>query len=394
MLLAGAVWLLGGSLLLSAKPEMPPSSPVQSRDMDERISGCWESVYNVSNSAEKSRVPSIAVTSAGRVHIVWEEGRYLYHAYWNGNSWSDRRRITIGEQPTLAIDHNDVPHLVFVNEFRGNYEIYYSQWNGISWTLPRNVSSTSGVSAIPDVAIDSRNTLHVVWADNSPGYNVIYYGRWTGTFWINRPIPNARGSVPAIAIGADDLIHVVWQDRDILQDPYEIYHSQYDDITWTLPENLSDSENHSTIPDIQVSPDGLAHVTWEERVEEQDYIFYCGGQSFLWSNQEPVSGGETSAYLPAITVDAYGFIHLAWDASDHLAYRWHLDLVSPWVAARCIAENGQGVADVALAAGPDGAIHAAWAERMSDTVWDIFYAAQPSVFRFPLQLPLIVRTGF
>ena len=390
ILLAGVVWLLGGSLLLSANPYKLATNNARTIT-DTLLDPCWGERHIVATTAENSRLPTIAVGPTDHVHIVWEEGRYLFHSYWNGNKWSIPWRVTIGEQPKLAIDRNGTPHLVFVNEFRGKYEVYYCQWTGTTWSLPRNVSSTSGVSAIPDIAIDSRNTLHVVWTDNSPGYNVIYHGFWTGTFWINRPIPHARGSVPAIAIGDDDLLHVVWQDRNTIFDPYEIYHVQWDGVDWSLPENLSDSDNHSTIPDVQVTPNGITHVTWEERVGDQEQIYYCGGTSFLWSIQEAVSTGSANAYLPTMAVDAFGFVHLAWDASDYLAHRWHLGLPYPWMRTQCIAENAQGIADVALAAGPDGSIHAAWAERVSESNWDIVYGRQPSVFQHQRQIPLLLR---
>lgn len=350
----------------------------------------WEPPVNISNTPGESRAPALAVDSRGVIHVVWEEGQYLYHSYRAGATWSTPRRIFVGEQPALAIDHNDVPYLIYVNEFRGNYEIYFCQWTGSYWTLPRNVSQTSGVSAIPDVAVDRFNTLYVVWTDNSPGYNVIYYGQWTGVFWINRPIPQAKGSVASIAIGGDDLIHVVWQSRDSIEEPYEIYHAQWDGQAWSLPENLSDSQNHSTIPDIAVSADGVAHVVWEERINDTDYIYYCGNRSLSWSVQEMISEGPGNAYLPSVTVDAYGFPHVAWDASDRLAYRWRISLSSPWSALNYIARNGQGIADVALYAQGER-LHAVWAERAADTNWDIYYSSQPTVFVHRVKLPLVMR---
>lgn len=349
----------------------------------------WRPPQNVSLTSGESRVPTVAVDSQGQVHIVWEEGRYVYHSYWNGSGWSFPWRITVGEQPQIAIDNNDVPHLVFVNEFRGNYEIYYCQWTGSSWTLPRNVSSTSGVSAIPDIAIDSRNTLHVVWTDNSPGYNVIYYGQWTGIYWINRPIRNARGSVSSAAVGPDDLLHVVWQDREDLESPYEVYHVQWDGDSWSLPENLSDSPNQSTIPSAQVDGDGQVHVTWEERIDGQDRIYYCSGQSFLWSMQEQVSDGVGDAYLPSIAVDMYGFPHLAWDEQQQIAYRWRAALAQPWLNMNHIAENAAGIADVDLYSRGQ-AIHAVWAERTSEDNWEIYYSWLDSAFHYPIRLPLVM----
>lgn len=383
-LLVGGICLLGMTGLLSvaragwaSAQAVPPATG-------------WPVRQNVSQTVGESRVPAIAVDRRGYVHIVWEEGRYLYHSYWDLVQWSIPWRVTVGEQPSLAIDSNNVPHLLFVNEFRGKYQIYYCQWTGGFWSLPRNISNTSGVSAIPDIAIDSKNTLHFVWTDNSPGYNVIYHGRWTGMFSINMPIPQARGSVASLAIGGDDILHVVWQDRDSLDEPYEVYHTQYAGGSWSLPENLSDSDNPSTIPDIAVDRDGLAHITWEERVDSRDQVYYAGGRSFFWSLQEAVSNGSGDAYLPSIAVDGRGFSHIAWDQADQLYYRRRLALTLPWLGQQLVSESATGVADVVLAAGPDGAIHAAWAEQLPDGNWEIMYGASEPEFRYRGTLPLIV----
>ena len=174
LLLLGAIWLLVTGLpFSSAGMNLKPSATASGRydSSVEPLAGIWSAPANISNSeGEESRAPSLAVDSAGVVHVVWEEGRYLYHSYCQSETWSVKRRVATGEQPAIAVDRNNVMHLVFMNEFRGNYEIYYCQWAGSSWSLPRNVSSTSGVSANPDIAIDSHNTVYVTWTDNSPGY--------------------------------------------------------------------------------------------------------------------------------------------------------------------------------------------------------------------------------
>jgi len=323
------------------------------------------------------------------VHIVWEEGRYIYHRYGSGDTWSPLLRVATGERPAIAIDHNDVVHLVFVNEFRNNYEIYHCQWTGVSWTLPRNVSSTSGVSSIPDIAIDSHNTVHVTWTDNSPGYNVIYHGLWTGTFWINRPIPNARGSVSAIAIGGDDVVHVVWQDRESFTDPYEIYHAERNGAEWIVAVNISDSPDESTIPDLAVGRDGLTHVIWEERVEGRYQIYYCRGRDFSWSVQENISPTPDNSYLPSITVDGDGFPHVSWDESDQLPYFWRQASL-PWIAGSSIAQSPEGIADVVLFAEDEGRIHSAWAQRLPDGNWEIFYSSHAPFFLYRARLPVIM----
>jgi hypothetical protein len=353
------------------------------------LTGIWDAPINISDNEIESRAPALAADGAGGVHIVWEEGRHLYHSYRQNQSWSAPRRVATGEQPAIAIDLNNVVHLVFVNEFRGNYEIYYCQWAGSSWTLPRNVSSTSGVSANPDIAIDSHNTVYVTWTDNSPGYAIIYYGVWNGTFWINRPIPNGRGKVSAIAIGGDDLTHIVWQDRDSIEDEYDIYHVQGNGNVWTLPENISDSAGQSTIADLAVDDGGMAHLVWEEQVNGTNQVYYSYGYSLYWSVQEDISQSTSNCYLARLVVDQNGFPHVSWDEFDQLTYVWRPDLLD-WVRSERIAKNSDGIADVSLYA-RDGGIHAAWRERLPDGNWDVFYSAHSPFVPGRAYLPWILR---
>jgi len=368
----------------------PPTQMPDSTDTQAPLS--WSEPINISRTAGDSRLPALAVDGRGVVHIVWEDGRYIFHSYRSGESWSTPLRIATGEQPAIAIDHNDIVHVVFVNEFRGNYDIYYCRWNGAFWTLPVNVSNTSGVSAIPDIAVSSYNTLYVTWTDNSLGYNVIYYGVWTGTFWINQPVPQGRGTVSTIAIGGDDIIHIAWQDRDDLETPYEIYHTQWDRVAWTLPENISDSANHSTIAAMAVDNHGVTHLVWEELVSEKDEIYYAVGTSLRWSQQQALSSDESSSYLPTIIVDAEGTPHVAWDELRRLPYMWRLALFD-WRAGPDVANNIAGVADIALDADAESQVHAAWSQRVDGGNWEIYYSSHAPLMSHRMRLPLLFRHG-
>ena len=83
-----------------------------------------EEPINVSASEDHSRYPVLAV-SEDTIHVAWEEGERVYHATSAGNTWSSGRSVAVGEQPEIAADAADRAHVVFVNQFGGNYEIYH-----------------------------------------------------------------------------------------------------------------------------------------------------------------------------------------------------------------------------------------------------------------------------
>jgi len=325
-------------------------------------------LVNVSASLGDSRSPSLAV-SDDTVHVVWEESNRVYHRFWDGSTWSSSRGVAVGEQPSVATDVSGWAHVVFVNEFGGNYEIYHCRWNGTSWSLPRNVSNTSGVSSAPrlDIALDG--TMHVVWADNTPGYSVIYHAYWNGTYWINEPMPNAFGGAPAVAVSVDGLVHVVWQDRDALDAPYEVYYSRWTGSAWSLPEDLSDTATEqSIIPSVGMGQGGQAHVVWQEKVGGQYAIYY-------------------TAYLPSVAVNNGFTVYIGWDESTLAFYRYRGADDANWSQRTPVMDDPMGVTGLQLAMNGAGQLHAAWAQRVASGNWDVFYEN----LAYKLLLPLVLK---
>jgi hypothetical protein len=344
---------------------------------DRSLSGvssvAYEDPTNVSASGEDSRYPALAVSDAA-VHVVWEESERVYHAYGSGDTWSSSRSVAVGEQPVIAADASGAAHAVFVNLFGGNYEVYYCRWNGSSWSLPRNVSSTSGVSSAPSLALAPDGTLHVVWADNTPGYNVIYHAYWDGRYWLNEPIPHAMGGAPAVAVGSDGVVHVVWHDREWPDAPYEVYYSRLVGREWSLPENLSDSQAQpSIIANLAVDQDGQAHVAWQEKAGGRYTIYYTWGREGYWSIPERLSHGEAEAYVPTLAVSQGSSVFVGWDESTLAMYRQKPLVDSGWSQAIQVIQDPLGIADLRLAVDTRGQLHAVWGKRNASGKWDVFY---------------------
>jgi len=334
----------------------------------------WTEPTNVSNSTADSRLPALAVDAGGTVHLVWEEGGELYHAYYTeGTVWSSPSRVATGEEPALVSDGSGGLHLAFVNEFGGNYEVYYCKRDSDGWSLPRNVSGTSGGSFSPDLAVADGGDIHVVWADNTPGYNVIYHATSSGgVIWASGPIPNAFGTAPTVGVENAGTVHVAWQDTYDAVASYEVYHSRWDGESWSLPEDVSDTPDAESIaPDLEVSG-SIVYLVWQERTGEQCEIYLSSGNTGAWSVPENVSQSPLGSYLPDLVVDGVGDRYLAWDEFVRLLHRqWEADM-SAWLPAELIAESAYGLEHVALALAPGGTLYAAWASYDPSGTRDIF----------------------
>jgi hypothetical protein len=320
--------------------------------------------------------------------VAWEEGSRVYHRFMRLGSWSSSRSVATGEQPAVVVDGSGAAHLVFVNEFGGNYEVYYCRWNGTTWSLPRNVSNTSGVSSAPSVALAPDGMLHVVWADNTPGYNVIYHGYWNGTYWLNQPVPHASGGAPAITVSPGGVVHVVWQDRDAADAPYEVYHSQFFAGQWSLPENLSDTvTDQSLIPNVIVDSNDQTHVTWQERVRGRYAIFYTYGWVGYWSIPERVSGDGADAFVPSEAVGPGTAVYIGWDEGTQAVYKQREGEGGTWSQPNTVLQDPSGVTELVLAMDPSGQFHAVWSNRVAVDNWDVFYQRLSS----RVVLPVIVK---
>ena len=384
-------WLVKFLVLLACLPVSSVSASGRVPLLSSPVARCQSAVppsaFNVSDSPASSRAPALAVYGSS-VHVAWEEGTRIYHRALIQGAWTTSRSVATGEQPALAVDASGVAHLVLVNEFAENYEIYYCRWNGSTWSLPRNVSNTSGVSSSPDIALGPDGVLHVVWADNTPGYSVIYHGYWNGTYWLNEPIPHAVGGAPAISVSPANVVHVVWQDRDAVGAPYEIYHSQLLQGAWSLPENLSDSPGAtSVIASLASDRDERTHVTWQERVGPRNAVYYTYGWVGYWSVPECISSQGADAYVPSEAVGPGAAVYIGWDEGVRAVYRQRAGGRDEWSQPATVKSDPSGVTDLVLAIDSQGQFHAVWSNRVTTDNWDVYYQRLSS----RLVLPVLIK---
>jgi len=373
---------------LNSVPSSGAIRPVSLSQAPSRALSLGEPI-NLSSSPADSSSPALVV-SDDAIHVVWEEGGRICHRFWDGRTWSLVRRVAVGEQPALAVDGHGLVHLVFVNEFGSNYEVYYCRWNGSAWSLPRNLSNTTGVSSAPGVAVQDDGAVHAVWADNTPGYSVIYHASWDGTYWINEPIPSAFGGAPRMVAGAGAALHVVWQDRDSPALPYETYYSYWNGTAWSLPENLSDTaEEPSIIPALAVDGSGIAHVVWQERSDGRYAVEYTWGTVGYWSIPMRLSEGDAQAYLPSPAVGRRSTVFVGWDLGTAAVIRERSAAGAAWSTPLTVMEDPTGVSDLQLAVDGSGQLVAVWVQRPAGDNWDIFC----QMLTHKVALPLVLRAG-
>jgi len=359
----------------------------------EEIASAALSGVNVSNTLTDSWQPALVAASNGTAYLAWEDEGRIYYAVGSGTTWPLSQLVEYGESPALALDGNEMPHLVWsdYSTIEGNYEIFYSQWNANSstWSLPSNISRTSGSSSAPDIAAGPEK-LYAVWVDTTSGSNEIYYAVISGTAVIDSgPITySGGGSAPAVAVDTTGTVHAVWQVRDWETNKFEVLYSQWDGTGWSLAENVSQSPAvDSTGPDIALTSDGQVYVAWREALTTTTGIegaIYCnvrqGGTWGIPFNISPETGWN--AALPALVVDGDDMPHWVWSEDNGTNYR----LLYGWssgtsAAVSVLLQSTLSLQDAALYVWTNNGqrtVHLAWAgQRTADDLapWDVFYGS-------------------
>ena len=248
----------------------------------------WGADTRLTNASSYSSGASLS-ESASLLHLIWYDNRdgnqeiYYKSSTDGGTTWGNDTRLTNAAGNSLFPDvsiSGSTLHVVWYDGRDGNNEIYYKRSTdaGITWGTDTRLSNNTSVSELGAVSA-SGQVVHVVWYDNFEGNYEIYYKRSTngGTNWeANTRLSNnsANSSQPDITVSGSN-VNVVWQDnRD---GKYEIYYknSTNSGLTWGADTRLTttNTTDNVKLPQIHVSGSSL-HVVWSDTRDGNFEIYY------------------------------------------------------------------------------------------------------------------------
>jgi len=131
------------------------------------------------------KIPDIAVTPNGDVHLVWEWIGDVKYARMDHNGTIYNENVTISDggfgvgPPRIAAAHDENSVYIVWHDYRyGEPEIFYAKMeDGLYGVTPENHRLTidPASSLYPRVSLDPDDNVHVVWGDTRDGNSEIYY---------------------------------------------------------------------------------------------------------------------------------------------------------------------------------------------------------------------------
>lgn len=222
---------------------------------------------------------NIVSDAAGNVYMVYEVGSYIYFTSTNINTmiWEPAFPVGKGKSPTIALDNNDIPNIIWVS----NDSLLWSQKQNY-YTWPREVLYYSpGIDAYycetPSLVFDGAGYGHIVfekWVYANGPWSGLFYGKLNpaqpgSITWelVDFGIEGIRCRYPSIAVDGLNNPHVTWQKNDEIyyRERQEDQHPPWQDIV-----NISNSSDLSYTPFVEIAANWL-HIVWVEQPQFNDW---------------------------------------------------------------------------------------------------------------------------
>ena len=269
---------------------------------------------NVSNNADYSFTPQIAVDAAGNIYMAWEDdtannSNILFSRSTDGGATflptpaakQVSNSLGCSFSPVMAVDAGANINIVWEDSpdcSFGTSNIFFSRSTdgGMTFSAPTNLSATMNTAlfSVPQIAVDTAGNINVVWESDTGNLAVWFSGSSDGGNTFSAPkmvSTNPSGSMgPQIAVDKSGNINVGWEDDIAGHSDISFSRSTDNGTTFSPPVNLSNPLGNcianSNSPRIGVDLGANINVVWSND---------CGGNFDIFLSRSADSGATFSS---------------------------------------------------------------------------------------------------
>lgn len=285
---------------------------------------------NVSNNADFSFTPQVAVDGSGNIFMAWEDdtntnSNILFSRSTDGGvTFSTPMNIsnTAGASfnPRIAVGSDGSVNVVWIDNTPGNQDIMFSRStdSGVTFATPKNLSNDPANSSGPQITTDSSGVIYVVWESDTLNMGVLFSRSTDGGATFSAPMilsTNTAGSVgPEIAVDLSGGVSVVWEDDNQGTADVSFSHSADHGATFSAAKSLSLNVGNSVTPQVGLDSTGNINVVWANNSPSHFDAFFARStdKGATFSTPKNLSSGTGDAKTPQIAVDAGGNIDVVW----------------------------------------------------------------------------------
>jgi hypothetical protein len=294
----------------------------------------WSAAVKVNDvSTGIQRSPAIATDGAGKVYLVWEDGRGTdYDIYISvgedpgtGFAFGPSARVDDGASgdataPAIAVEGSTV-YVAWTDSRDDAGDIYVrrSEDGAASWPDPaiRVNTTTTALQEAPALWADGAGKLFIVWADSRDGNSDIYFD-WgsdsggvlvfLGNKRVDTDTTGAAASLPTICSSPTNL-YIFW--TDARTDSGDIYFSRSTDggTTWDAEKKVNtDTGTALQSAPLSVASGANVYVAWQD-FRDSDANIYFSESADSGTNFTPevrIDDDVTSAAQSAPAVSLQG----------------------------------------------------------------------------------------
>jgi hypothetical protein len=313
----------------------------------------------ISQSPIDASTPDVAVAPDGTVYVAWAEyvnqDFEIYVRRWDGSAWTEAgagsasgggisNNAEPSRNPAIAVAPDGTVYVAWYDASHGEWEIYVRQWNGGTWQEASTGSATGGgVSATgrdsigPAIALQSSGYPCVAWTEFWPTEKNIYGRCFHGLGWVaagadadsGRGISNSgyESTSASLVAAPDGGFYLAWEEK--LADDGEIYVRYWNGSAgngWqevgagsAVLGGISDNAGESRYPDLAVAPDGTLYAAWQDQSGGDSEIYVRRWRGTTWEEAGEgsarlagISTNDGSSLYPAAVVATDGVPYVAW----------------------------------------------------------------------------------